>query len=134
LTLAMSAPYIWTPVIAGHALAAAAAVVLGAVILLRRKGTISHRASGWVWVTLMGTVAISSFWIFQQHYSWIHGLSVFTLVMLVLGVYRARTHRVQAHRFTMLGLFCGALLIAGLFTLAPNRLLGRALSGALGWT
>ena len=75
----MTAPYTWTPLIAGHALAAAAAVVLGAVILVRRKGTISHRASGWVWVTLMGTVAISSFWIFQQHYSWIHGLSVFTL-------------------------------------------------------
>jgi len=31
-----------------------------------------------------------------------------------------------AHRFNMLGLYFGALVVTGLFTLLPNRLIGRA--------
>lgn len=45
------------------------------------------------------------------------------LVMLPLGVLAARRHRVSAHSKTMIGLFIGALVIAGLFTLAPDRLM-----------
>ena len=44
-----------------------------------------------------------------------------------LGVYRARTHDVKGHRGTMIGLFTGGLVIAGLFTLIPGRVLGNAL-------
>jgi uncharacterized membrane protein len=36
---------------------------------------------------------------------------------------------VQRHRFTMLGLFCGALVIAGLFTLAPGRIMHKVVFG-----
>jgi uncharacterized membrane protein len=64
--------------------------------------------------------------------SWIHVFTVVTLVSLPLGVYRARTHNVKAHRGTMIGVFTGGLLIAGLFTLIPGRLLGNALLRLLG--
>jgi uncharacterized membrane protein len=65
-------------------------------------------------------------------FSWIHGLSVFTLVALTSGVVAARAHRVKAHRQTMISLYVGALVITGLFTLLPGRLLGSALWGWLG--
>lgn len=75
----------------------------------------------------LATIAISSFWVhgLKQlgNYSWIHGLSIFVLVMLPLGVLAARRHRVSAHRETMIGLFLGALVIAGLFILMPGRIM-----------
>jgi uncharacterized membrane protein len=50
-------------------------------------------------------------------------LSVFTAVMLPLGVLHARRHRVKQHRATMIGLFIGALIVAGIFTLRPGRIM-----------
>jgi len=112
-----------------HISSALAALVLGALLISRRlKGDRVHRIAGWTWVILMLAVAISSLWIPKfMHLSWIHVFTLVTLVSLPLGVYRARTHQVQAHRGTMVGLFTGGLVIAGLFTLIPGRLLGNAL-------
>jgi len=116
-----------------HAYAALAAFVLGAVQLARVKGTTGHRALGYTWVGLMLIVAISSFWIHELRlwgpWSAIHLLSIFTLAMLPLGVMHARRHSVSAHKKTMLGLFGGALIIAGIFTFAPGRIMYRALFG-----
>jgi uncharacterized membrane protein len=81
----------------------------------------------------MAVVALSSFGIFRDHFSWIHGLSVFTLVMLVVGVRLARQGKRVAHRITMQSIYGGALVLTGLFTLLPNRLIGKALAGMLGW-
>ena len=53
----------------------------------------------------------------------IHILSVFTPVMLVVGVLAARGHRVRAHKITMISIFAGALILAGLFTLVPGRIM-----------
>jgi len=49
--------------------------------------------------------------------------------MLPLGIYFARRHNVVGHRKTMLGLFFGALVVAGAFTLLPGRILGRVVFG-----
>ena len=85
-----------------HAFAAMAAFLLGIVQFIGRKGTIPHRSVGAIWVLLMLTVAISSFWIHEIRlvgpWSPIHLISIFTLVMLPLGVWRAHTHRVNAHK------------------------------------
>ena len=51
------------------------------------------------------------------------------LVMLVLGVWAARRHNVRSHKFTMIGIFFGALLIAGLFTLMPGRIMHAVIFG-----
>jgi uncharacterized membrane protein len=48
---------------------------------------------------------------------------VFTAVMLPLGVLNARRPRVKRHRNTMIGLFLGALIVAGIVTLARGRIL-----------
>lgn len=123
----------FTPVILTHLVAALAALVLGAWVLGRRKGTALHRTLGRVWVGLMLVTAISSFWIRASgSFSWIHGLSVFTLFALVGAIWFVRTGRIAQHRRTMLGIYGGGLVVAGLFTLLPQRLLGRLLWGALG--
>jgi len=124
--------YQWTPVIAAHAAMAGAALLVGVAVLARPKGTASHRALGWTWVVLMASVASISFAIRYNGFSWIHGLSVFTLFALVFGVADARRRNIKAHRTTMISIFVGALLITGLFTLLPQRLIGQALRGVLG--
>lgn len=115
------------PVVQVHAFVAMAAFVLGVVQLAAPKGTIPHRTIGWIWVVLMVTIAASSFWIHEigliGPFSPIHLLSIFTLVMLPLAVMHARRHRVDRHRKTMTGIFIGALVVAGLFTLLPGRIM-----------
>jgi uncharacterized membrane protein len=121
------------PAIPFHAFAAMAAFVLGIVQLAAPKGTLPHRAIGWIWVLLMAGVALSSFWIHQIRrvgpWSPIHLLSIFTLAMLPLGVWRAHRHRVADHRLIMVSLFTGALIVAGLFTLLPGRIMHAVVFG-----
>jgi uncharacterized membrane protein len=121
------------PAIPLHAFAAMTAFVLGVVQFAAPKGTLPHRTIGWIWVGLMATVAVSSFWIHQLRllgpWSPIHLLSIFTLLMLPLAVWRAHTHRVADHRRIMTLLFSGALVVAGLFTLLPGRIMHTVLFG-----
>ena len=60
----------------------------------------------------------------------IHLLSIFTLLMLPLAVWKAHTHQVAAHRRIMIFLFSGALVIAGLFTLMPGRVMHAVVFGS----
>ena len=121
------------PAIPLHAFAAMAAFALGIVQFAAPKGTLPHRTLGWIWVALMAVVAVSSFWIHQIRlvgpWSPIHLLSIFTPIMLVVGVLYARRHNVHGHRITMISIFAGALLVAGLFTLVPGRIMHAVVFG-----
>ncbi len=121
------------PAIPLHAFAAMAAFALGIVQFVAPKGTLRHRTVGWIWVGLMAFVAISSVWIHQLRvigpWSPIHLLSIFTPIMLVLGVLAARRHNVRSHRITMISIFAGALVVAGLFTLVPGRIMHTVFFG-----
>ena len=128
------APLLAAPaVIQLHAFAALGAFALGVVQLSAPKGTIPHRLFGWVWAGLMLAVVVSSFFIHTIRlwgpWSPIHLLSVFTLIMLPLAVLRARRHQVERHRRAMIGLFTGALVIAGVFTLLPGRIMHEVVFG-----
>lgn len=122
------------PAIQLHAFAAMAAFVLGLVQLLAPKGTLPHRSLGWIWVALMVVVAGSSFFIHTirlwGEWSPIHILSVVTLVALPGAVANARGHRVAAHRRAMIALFAGALVIAGVLTFLPGRIMHDVAFGA----
>lgn len=121
------------PAIQIHAGAAFSAFLLGIVQLSAPKGTLPHRTVGWVWVALMLTVSASSFFIHQIRlwgpWSPIHLISIFTFVMLPLAVLAAHRHQVGKHRRAMTSLFLGALVLAGLFTLAPGRLIHAVVFG-----
>jgi uncharacterized membrane protein len=121
------------PQIQIHAFAALAAFVLGAVQIGAPKGTLPHRTVGWIWVVLMLVISASSLFIsgirMWGPWSPIHILSVFTPIMLVIGVLAARGHRVRGHKITMISIFAGALLVAGLFTLVPGRIMHMVVFG-----
>jgi uncharacterized membrane protein len=116
-----------TPAIQIHAFAAMSAFALGIVQLAAPKGTLPHRTLGWIWVTLMLVVSVSAFFVHQLRlwglWSPIHLLAIFTLIMLPIAVLAAHRHEVKRHRNAMIGLFVGALLIAGIFTFAPGRIM-----------
>jgi uncharacterized membrane protein len=121
------------PAIQVHAGAALSAFLLGIVQLSAPKGTLPHRTIGWIWVALMLTVTVSSFFIHQLRlwgpWSPIHLISIFTFVMLPLAVLAAHRHQVGKHRLAMTAMFFGALVLAGLFTLAPGRLIHAVVFG-----
>src|SRR5262249_2370929 len=116
-----------------HAFAALAASGLGAVQLAAPKGTLPHRAIGWIWVALMVTVAATSFWTYDLRvwgpWSPIHLRSISRLATLPLAVVHARRHRVERHRNAIIAIFTGALVVAGLFTLLPGRIMHAVVFG-----
>jgi uncharacterized membrane protein len=116
-----------------HAFAATAAFALGIVQFAAPKGTLPHRTIGWIWVALMAVVAISSLWIHEIRlvgpFSPIHILSIFVPVMLVLAVLHARRHNVSGHKKAMTSIFFGALIIAGVFTFMPGRVMHAVVFG-----
>jgi len=128
------APLLAAPaVIQIHAFAALGAFGLGAIQLAAPKGTIPHRTVGWIWAGLMLAVVLSSFFIHTIRlwgpFSPIHLLSILTLALLPLAVAHARRHAVERHRRAMMGLFLGALVIAGVFTFLPGRIMHAVVFG-----
>ena len=125
----LAAPF----VIQVHAFAALAAFVVGIMQLAGPKGTLPHRTIGYIWVSLMLLVAGSSFGIYGKRqfgsFSAIHILSVSVLVLVPMALLAARRHHVGTHRWGMITLFTGAMVIAGGFTLLPGRIMHRALFG-----
>jgi len=122
-----------------HASAASAAMVLGAVILFRRKGTKMHKLMGRIWVGLMLIVATSAIFINEIRligpFSPIHIFVVFTYVGLWQAVREIRRGNVEAHQAGMKSIYLGALLLTGAFTLMPGRRMHDVLFGAeSGWT
>jgi uncharacterized membrane protein len=116
-----------------HAAAAVGALLIGAWQMFGRKGTVPHRLLGWLWVGLMAIVAVSSFWISEiktfGRFSAIHLLSIGVLIQLPIAVYAARVHKISLHKNFMTGLFVFALVITGLFTLLPGRIMHRVIFG-----
>ena len=116
-----------------HALAALAAIPLGLVQFAAPKGTLPHRTLGWAWVLLMAIVAVSSLFIHTIRmlgpFSVIHLLSLLVIVTLPVAVLHAHRHQVPMHRRMMVHLFIGALMIAGVFTLWPGRIMHQVVFG-----
>ena len=123
-----------------HAFSAILATLLGAAILWRRKGTWLHRLLGRVWVVLMLVAATSALFINEIRligpFSPIHLFSLFTYVTLFNGLRAIIVHRdIGRHRAEMQGLYAGALMLAGAFTLLPGRRMHQVLFGPdAGWT
>ncbi|MEQ8404651.1 MAG: DUF2306 domain-containing protein [Oceanicaulis sp.] len=115
-----------------HAVAALGALVLGVVQFTAPKGTIPHRTLGYIWVTLMVVTAVSAFFIRSRPdggFTWIHILIPITLIGTVELAVRARRGLTNKHRTTALVLFCAALILPGLFTLMPGRLMNAVVFG-----
>jgi uncharacterized membrane protein len=128
-----------TPLIAVHMSAALGAIAVGPVALWARKGARQHpklhRAFGYAWVTLMVVTAVSALFIRDlalpniAGYSWIHLLVPVVLVGLFGAFWMLARGNVRGHRLIMQRLYFGACIVAGGFTLLPNRYLGQLVLG-----
>lgn len=128
------APLLAAPaVVLVHTLAALLALTAGIVQMVGPKGTMVHRALGWVWALAMAVAAVSSFGIFGRRppgsFGWIHLLSLLVLVMLPLAVLAARRGRLREHAIRMRWLFFAGLVLPGAFTLMPGRLMHAVVLG-----
>jgi uncharacterized membrane protein len=130
----LSAP----PVIQVHALFAFMALLIGAVQLTRKKGDWLHRVMGKTWVVFMAVVAGSSFFIWTIRVVWlfspIHLISIFTLVMLWVGVRAAQRGDIKRRMRTMEYLYFLALVVTGLLTFIPGRIMYKVAFGPEGAT
>jgi uncharacterized membrane protein len=131
-----------TPVIAIHMAAALAALAIGPLALWARRSRAQrprlHRAAGYAWVTLMVMVAVSAVFISGDKgprlagFGLIHLLVPITLGFIALSFHFLVRGNVKAHRRIMQGTYIGSCLVAGAFTLLPNRLLGQWLWSQVG--
>ena len=124
-----------TPLIAVHMTAALTAIALGPVALWARKGATQrpklHRACGYAWVTLMLTTAVSAIFIRDFNlpniagYTPVHIFGPVTFHFLFRAFPRLAQGNIAGHRMAMQKLYVAACLVAGGFTLLPNRYLGN---------
>ena len=112
-----------------HLTTAVLALGLGSANLALAKGNFRHRAFGWTWLGAMLCVTVSSFWIRELDegsLSWIHGLSVWTMVAMAAAIFAIRKGRVRSHASWMIGAMVG-VVVAGAFALAPGRFIAHQL-------
>jgi uncharacterized membrane protein len=97
------------------------------------KGTYLNGLVGKILGILIAVVFISSFFIYEMRilrsYSLIDLLSIWTIISLALGVYFARTNKIQWHKWTMISMNFLALILTGLFTLMPGSLMHEIFFG-----
>ena len=115
-----------------HLITALAALALGAVLMIVRKGRVFHRVAGWVWVSLVSVTAGATLFITTlNHGTWslLHLFTAWTLIGLPLAVLAAKRHVVRSHRRGMMGLFYGGFAINLLIALLPGRTLWMMVFG-----
>ena len=116
-----------------HAFAAFAAFLVGAAQFAAPKGSLPHRTIGYLWAGLMLFVAASSLWIHELRlfgpWSPIHLLSIATIAFVPLVIWHARHRRIGQHRRGMIILYVLTLLVTGLFTLLPGRVMNAVVFG-----
>jgi uncharacterized membrane protein len=115
-----------------HLAAVLAAFVIGTVLMLGRKGRTLHKLLGWSFSGLMTVTAASSLFIHvlnPRGFSVLHLFSGWTLIVLPFAILAARRHRARAHARAMTSLYLGGLVVAGLFTFVPGRLMWQVFFG-----
>jgi len=126
-------------IIYAHATLALLAVLLGLYIFLTKKGTKQHRILGRIWVTFLIIVSLTAIFIQAINpgqYSLIHLLIPWTIGSLIYSIWnitKFKNTKIErykfAHMYSMIGVYVGALLIAGAFTLMPGRFFHEILFG-----
>ena len=126
-------------IIYAHATLALLAVPLGLYIFLTKKGTKQHKMLGRIWVIFLIIVSLTAIFIQTINpgqYSWIHLLIPFTLVSLIYSIWNIKKYKKTkierykySHMYSMIGVYVGALFIAGAFTLMPGRFFHHILFG-----
>lgn len=127
-----------SPAVQFHVATVVPAALIGTwQIFFSRKGAPLHRALGYVYIVLMSATAVSTLWIHElvpngpfYGLSPIHLLIPLTFFGFFGAIQGARTHDIRRHRISMLSVYIGAILIAGLFTFMPGRIMHAVFFGS----
>jgi uncharacterized membrane protein len=119
----------WNVLLASHVIAALFVLAIGPVQIFRRRRDRIHRTMGYLWVAAMYYVCFSSFWIVSDgHFSWLHGLSAFTIITVTLGLVSAIRGNIPSHLGNMIGSYIG-IAVAFIFAVTiPGRAIPRLLA------
>lgn len=119
----------WIVLLASHVVAALFVLAVGPLQILRRRRDRVHRSMGYLWIAGMYYVCFSSFWIVSDGgFSWLHGLSAFTVLTVTLGLISAIRGNIPAHRGNMIGSYLGTAIAFAFAALVPGRLIPRLLT------
>ena len=87
-------------------------LALGTANLALAKGTPRHKIFGWAWIAAMLFVTLSSFAVRELNdgaFSWLHGLTVWTLFCMFVAIVSIRRSRVRTHAAFMTGTMVGVI-------------------------
>ena len=114
-----------------HAFFALIAVPAGLYIFLTKKGTSAHKFVGRFWVAVLMIVSVTAIFIQEiipGQFSLIHLLIPWTIASLIYSIWSIRKFKEtklirykHGHMYSMIGVYVGALIVAGAFTLMPGR-------------
>mgnify|MGYP000392007335 CR=1 FL=1 len=112
------------------------AFLIGTYIMLTKKGSGQHKFLGRIYMVLMLFTALVTLFMSAQvgptlfnHFGFIHLLSVLVLYSVPSAYFAIKAGDVKKHKFRMIALYVGGMLVAGGFTLVPGRFLGDLLFG-----
>ncbi|MEZ5498741.1 MAG: DUF2306 domain-containing protein [Steroidobacteraceae bacterium] len=107
---------------------------LGAwLFLASRKGSLTHRVVGVLYMALMTLTSFSAVFIESPGFArialgplnlgWIHLFVPLTLISIALALRAIRRGHVAGHRRALLGSYIGGALVAGVLAFTPGRLM-----------
>lgn len=111
-------------------------VVIGALLLIIQKGTYFHKISGRIYMILMLITSVITLFMPAQvgpqlfnHFGFLHLFSILTLHSVPTAYIAIKNGEVKKHKWKMISLYFGAIIIAGGFTLVPGRYLYEVFFG-----
>ncbi|MDB9869231.1 DUF2306 domain-containing protein [Oceanospirillaceae bacterium] len=114
----------------------APAFLMATFMMVTKKGTEVHKLIGRIYMVLMLFTATVTLLMSAQvgprlfnHFGFIHLLSVLVLYCVPSAYWAIKNGNVKRHKWSMIGLYIGGLIVAGGFTLMPGRMLGNVLFG-----
>ena len=119
-----------------HLLTIVPCVFIGAYLLIVKKGNKIHRVLGRVYMLLMLITSILT--LFMQahvgprlfnHFGFLHLFSVLTIYTVPTAYIAIKKGEVNKHKWKMILLYFGAIVIAGAFTFVPGRYLYEVFFG-----
>jgi uncharacterized membrane protein len=106
------------------------AFLIGTMLMLMRKGSPLHKVLGRTYLVLMLATGCITLLMsakvgptFLGHFGFIHLISLYTLYLVPSAYLAARRGNISTHKFSMIGLYVGGILIAGTFAFMPGRML-----------
>ena len=119
-----------------HLLTVVPCIFLGAYLLTARKGGLTHRRIGMVYMALMSFTALIALFIpagvgprFLNHFGYLHLLSLIVIWTVQTALLAVKKGNIKSHQRKMIILYVSAILIAGGFTLFPGRFLHEVFFG-----